>query len=350
MDYNFAILKNESDEAHLHWVSACKKNNNSYQVLDLTRSNWLDKIREQDYTCFLACPPGRETHYKKLYDERIYILNNVLGKVVYPNYDEISIHENKRYLSFWLASQDLPHPETNVFYYQDEALEFLKNSPFPIVGKFGIGASGKGVRVLKNIETAVAYVNKAFSKGGLHQRSGPNLKMGGYWGRIKKIIKNPSRIKNRLETYKTIYNEIQKDFVILQEYIPHDFEWRVIRIGNSYFGHKKIKQGDKASGTKGIDYSVPPEKLLNFVRELCETYNFNAMAVDLFEDGKGGYLINEMQTIFGHVQEYICELNGKPGRFVSRENKWEFQEGMFNTNLSYDLRLENVLELLDSTT
>ena len=72
------------------------------------------------------------------------------------------------------------------------------------------------------------------------------------------------------------------------------------------------------------------------------------MAIDIFEDGKGGYLINEMQTMFGHAQDHICEKNGVPGRFININNNWQFESGMFNANLSYDLRLENVLEMLEN--
>jgi len=70
------------------------------------------------------------------------------------------------------------------------------------------------------------------------------------------------------------------------------------------------------------------------------------MAVDLFEDNKGGVLVNELQTSFGHVQDYICENNGSPGRMLYKKNSWIFEKGNFNTNLSYDLRIENVLQLL----
>ena len=56
---------------------------------------------------------------------------------------------------------------------------------------------------------------------------------------------------------------------IRDRYIPHDFEWRCVRIGDSYFAHRKRKLGDKASGTKGIDYVNPPESLLDFTRDLC---------------------------------------------------------------------------------
>ncbi len=339
----FAILKNESDDLHLHWEKACEKYKINYKTIDLTSSRWLEEILKNDFNALLACPPGRESLYKQLYDERIQILETQLNYIVFPSFAEISIHENKRFLSYWLDANKINHPKTYVFYSKKEAMRFATKTDLPIVGKFNIGASGKGVNILKEREKLVQYINLAFSKG-LRQKWGPNLKMGDYKSRIIKLITNPSHIVNRVKVYHKTYNEIQKGFILLQEFIPHAFEWRIVKIGDSYFGHQKIKQGDKASGTKGINYILPPDKLLNFVKDLCEKKHFKSIAVDLFEDGNGEYLINELQCIFGHVQEYICEKNGKPGRIIFSNGEWKFEEGLFNSNLSYDLRLEHLIQ------
>ncbi|MBN1472265.1 MAG: hypothetical protein JW925_10830 [Syntrophaceae bacterium] len=341
----FAILKNEFDEGYVNWVSACYKYKVDCEIIDLISDKWLETVMDNSYNGFLACPPGREELFKKLYDERVFIINKVLNKLVYPSFDEISVHENKKYLSYWLHANNLPHPKTFVFYDQNEALYFAKSAKLPIVGKMNIGASGKGVVVFRDRNKLIEYISRSF-KDGLRQEWGPNLKMGGYKNRIIKILNDPGRIIKKIKIYQKNYNAIQKGFVILQEFIDHDYEWRVVRIGDSYFGHQKVKQGDKASGTKGIDYIAPPEELLDFVENICAKFNFNSMAIDLFEDGKGGYLINEMQCIFGHVQAFICEKDGKPGRFKKENGTWQFEEGMFNNNLSYDLRLENVLSLI----
>ncbi|APF20140.1 hypothetical protein Calab_0558 [Caldithrix abyssi DSM 13497] len=340
----WCILKNEFDDNHKNWMIACEKYGQNYDVVDLTKSNWLEEISKFDYIGFLTCPSGRESLYKQLYDERIYVINKVMKKFCYPNYDEIVIHENKKFLYYWLKANKLPHPKTYVFYDKEEALSFANEVALPIVGKFNIGASGKGVKIFRDRKSLIKYIESAFIKG-LRQDWGPNMRMGNWIFRLKKIFKNPSRIKNRIEVYKRVYNEIQKGFVILQKYIPHDFEWRVVCIGESYFGYKKKKIGDKCSGGKGYIYDVPTETLLNFVKDICTKYLFNTMAFDLFEDGNGVYLINEMQTIFGHVKDHICEKNGKPGRLVFASGKWKFEEGMFNSNLSYDLRMEDAIRL-----
>ncbi|MCC5918094.1 MAG: hypothetical protein JJU02_12300 [Cryomorphaceae bacterium] len=344
----FAILKNEFDKGYQNWENALSKMHIKYDVIDLTSNNWFKEINKQNYTGYLTCPPGRESHYKILYDERIYIIDKVLNKFVYPNFEEISIHENKKYLSYWLQAKDLPHPCTYVFYNIDEAKQFVLSSSLPIVGKFNIGESGSGVEIIKDKTNLEKYVEKMIVQGDRQRGWGPNLKMGGYTSRILNVIKNPSIIKNRLGRYMKAFSEKQKGFVILQDYVDHSFEWRIVKIGDSYFGHQKLKMGDKASGTKGINFTPPSANLLDFVKKVCDDNNFNSMAVDLFEDGKGGYLINEMQCIFGHVQEYICEVNGRPGRFVYNAGRWDFEEGLFNSNLSYDLRIKNVLSLLKS--
>ena len=346
--YKLAILKNETDDAHLMWVKACKKMHAKFDMIDLSLNNWMEELQKVNYDYHLACPSGTVSYFKTMYDERIYIIDKVLGFSVYPSFDEITLHENKRMLSYWLMSQSLSHPKTKVFYKKNDAFDLINKTFFPVVAKTNIGASGKGVEILKSRKTAVQYINRAFSGTGIKQATGPNLKMGDIKKRLIYVLKNPSHIFKRLKVYKAVSGDVQKHFIIFQEYIPHDFEWRVVKIGRSYFGHQKIKQGEKASGTKGINYIVPPSKLLDFVKQICDKYNFNSMAVDIFEDGKGGYLINEMQTMFGHVQDHICEKDGEPGRFLYEDNCWRFEKGMFNTNISYDLRLENVLQILEN--
>lgn len=340
----WCILKNELPDSHIHWEAACKKFNQEYDVIDITRYDWLECIQSQSFDGFLACPSGLSTRFKILYDERIYILNKVLNRFCYPSYDEIAIHENKKFLAYWLDANNVPHQKTYIVYNKDEALKLVTTLDLPLVVKANIGASGKGVKILSDRGSLIKYVHQVFSSGS-RQQWWPNIRMGDLIKRVKKVLRSRDLIKRRLKTYRDAYNEVQIGYLNLQEFVPHNYEWRIIRIGESYFGHQKIKIGDKASGSKGIDYTTPPPEYLTFVKELCEKHGFNSMAVDLFEDGKGGVLVNEMQTIFGHVQDYVCEMNGKPGRFIHKNNEWIFEPGNFNTNLSYDLRLANAIDV-----
>ena len=82
---------------------------------------------------------------------------------------------------------------------------------------------------------------------------------------------------------------------------------------------------------------------------------FQSMAIDIFEGKNSGYLVNELQTIFGHIPDkkygtfHRLEVNGIPGRYINKDGKWIFEEGDFNTNQSYDLRLETAIDLYEKS-
>jgi glutathione synthase/RimK-type ligase-like ATP-grasp enzyme len=345
--FRLLILANEQPNDHNLWIKACENQLSvvSYRVVDLTKDSWLEQIKKEPADYLLAKPGGVTDSFKKLYDERLQILVNELGYKVYPSLNEVLIYENKRYLSFWLSANGIAHPETNVFYFKKEALNFVKSSKFPFVAKLNIGASGNGVSIIKTINQAENYINKVFTKG-LTARTGPRLDREGLLKRALFMISHPGVLGSRLSLYKSVFNNPQRDFCIFQEYIQHSFEWRVVRIGDSFFAHKKVIKNDKASGSLIKEYVNPPVSLLDFVMDITEKHSFRSLAIDIFETGKDTYLVNEMQCIFGQSDPYQMLVDGKPGRYVKITGNWIFEEGAFNTNESYDLRVNEVISQL----
>ena len=350
MNYKIAILKNENDEDHISWINAISNYNNiiDYDIIDLTLSNWLDKLQQKKYDIYLTRPPGQTSYFKQLYDERIYILKFVLNKQIYPTYEEIIIYENKKILNYWLGAKKLAHPSTKVFYHKKEAHEFVLSSNYPLVAKTAIGASGSGVKILKNNIEAKAYLDNAFSSKGIKRRWGPNFLKKNYLNRIK------SRLKNLNKTFTYYKNkrhaaviDSQKWFVIFQEYIDIAAEWRCVYIGGNYFAHKKKKCGDLISGGGGIVWDSPSIELLNFMKEIVLKGELLGSSMDILETTDGQFLISEIQSFFGYINpEYQMLVKGIPGKYIFRENNWEFVEGIFNSNNSYDLRISHVLEIL----
>lgn len=342
------ILRNEDPNSHKKWEKSCLKAKINYSIIDLTSFDWFDQVRNETANIFLLKPPGETFKFKHVYDERLYTISEIMGKFVFPSFKESFIYENKRMLSAFLKGANIPMPDTHVFYAKAEALSFAEKTTFPIVGKTGIGASGTGVRIIKSKGELNQYIKTAFGKG-IKRRLGPNRNTGSVKTWTKKAYASPSFFLKKVKKYIKIYKDAQKGFVILQEYTPHDYEWRIVKIGNSWFGHQKVKDGEMASGTKGIDYIPPPIKLLNFCKEICDQQGFNSMAIDIFEHPTKAYVVNELQTIFGHVQDFILEVEGKVGRYINKNNQWVFEEGNFNTNESYDLRLATAIELYENS-
>lgn len=344
-----AILKNEDPFDHIPWVNVCKERDIKveYKVIDLSKEDWLEQIDIYSPDAFLTKPSGKTSLFREQYLERLDILCNDLNYLCTPNYQEARIYESKRFFSYWALSQNIPHPNTSVFYNKSEAMAIAKNCNFPIVGKMNIGASGNGVEILKSKEKLFKYILKGFSEG-LNSKTGPKLNKGKILKRVWNKIINPTAFLNRLKTYKDIAADKQKGYVILQEYINHDFEWRAVRIGDSYFAHKKLKLGEKSSGSLLKEYDNPPLELFDFVKQITDKHKFTSMAVDIFENEEGDYLVNEMQCIFGQSDPYQMLVDGKPGRYRFLNNSWIFEEGDFAKNQCYDLRIDYILGKLDN--
>lgn len=345
-----AILQNEIEDDHHLWLSACQERADQldWSVIDLTRADWLQQATSGNFDGLLAAPPGWNNAFKTMYDERVSILNRVCKIPVFPSLEEILIYENKKYLSYWLAANGIPHPATWVFYNRQEALEFIAKASLPLVGKANIGASGRGVVILKHAREAEEYIRQVFSGKGPYKSVGPNLKKKGLLKRVVQKLKDPQALRAKLNQYRHQRADVQKDFVIFQEFVPHDFEWRAVRIGDSFFAHKKMKVGEKASGSLIKGYENPPLHLFDFVREITDRHDFQSQAVDLFETSDGRFLVNEMQCIFGQSDPYQMLVDGNPGRYIYKNGDWIFEPGDFNRYESYLLRLDHFLSLLGS--
>ena len=349
MKINVAIFRNESADDHDQWVEACNRRSDeiAWTVLDLTSSDWFERFRERQFDLILLRPPGRTPGFKQLYDERAFILHKYSGVPVYPSLDEVLVYENKRFLRDWLKANAIPHPETHVFYSEKEAVRHLgKREKFPLVAKTNIGASGNGVTFIRDRSAASEYVNKAFGPG-INIRTGPKLNKGSLWKKVEKAITSKGFFSKRMNEYKTTFLNPQKGFVIFQEFIPHEYEWRCVRIGDSYFAHKKIARNNKSSGTLLKGYDEVPVELLDFIRVVTDRTGLSSVAIDLF-DHEGSYLVNEVQCFFGQSDPYQMLVDSVPGRYRHVDGRWVFEAGDFASNGCYDLRLEHALSMIKS--
>jgi len=338
-----AVLRDSQPESSQKWEMACQKAGLEYLAIDMLRDDWLDLIHTFSPAFCVSRPPGDIQQNKKTFDEKLFFIEHYTSYSVFPCFLESFIYENKASLAWFLEVNNIPHPATFISSTYDESKKFVNSAEYPIVAKTLIGASGSGVKIIETRAEAEVYVQKAFTKG-IKRRFGPNRKTGSPKSWMIKAAKSPNYFVKKLRQYLERDKDIQKGIVLFQEYVEHPYEWRCAKIGDSYFAYKKLKIDNQASGSKIFDYGRPPIEILDFTKNLCEEHNFNFMAVDLFINDTGMF-VNELQTIFGHKNPYICKVDGKPGRYISGNDKWNFEEGDFNTNESYDLRLKTVIDL-----
>ncbi len=326
------------------WIRTLKTHPEiEYHTIDISSSIWMEKCLAVDADLYILRPPGITCRGKDMFDERVRILATELKKPVYPTLTEALIYENKKYLSYWLKAYQIPSPDMLVFYDKREAIEYSRNARYPIVAKINIGASGQGVDILRDMRQTQSYINRAFDKG-LRPKVGLNMRTAPITKKLRNAFKIKGLIQKRYKQIRTILGEVQK-YVLFQEYIQHTFEWRVVVIGESYFAHKKIVTGSKASGSLQKDYGNPPLDLLDFVRGVCLETNISSVAIDVF-DTESGYIVNEIQTYFGQSDEYQMKVDGVIGRYRFINSKWIFEPGDYASNKCYDLRLEQALKII----
>lgn len=342
-DQRVCLLTGSNEFEYRGWIKSFRKYSISYFIVNLLSSNWQDEIETNKINLFIARPPGRYELHKRIFDERLLIINDKYNIPIFPSIKEVLLYENKRYLYSWLKMMGVKHPNTYVFLDEKEALAFAtKYKAYPIIGKTSIGASGSGVHRIITFKEAQEYIQHAFQDG-VKRKVGPKVFKGSFLKKVRKIALGRKFITQRLTDYQTSNLDIQSGYVILQENIPHEFEWRCVRIGDSFFLHKKIASNGRASGTLKKDYSHVSITLLNYIRVLTERYGLFSVAIDLFEHCDN-YLINEIQCYFGQSDPYQMLINGHPGRYIYVDKNWRFEKGNYNENESYDLRLKFALE------
>lgn len=318
--YPFTLgIIEELSHYHQHFIAACRELEVSYKLLDITSTDWVEKVRNSGCDAFLVWPSAIFTIWKNMYDERLRIMVEDLGKIIYPSQKEIWIWESKRRMRDWFKAHNVPHPVTEVFFDLDHALDFINNARLPLVMKTNHGASSKGVIIMKEKNEAIKLVRRVFNEGVVLKNGDPRDRQ---WGSV-----------------------------ILQEYLPEVKEWRMVRIGKSYFGHPKGRAGDFHSGSGVVLWDSPNEELLTMLRKVTDAGSFSSMCLDVFETSDGRYLANELQTVFGasYSQDQL-RIDGVAGRYIynPETDGWIFESGDFARNACANLRVEYLIETLQN--
>jgi len=320
------------DKYYKHYIDSCEELNIDYEVIDLLASNWMEQVQKSDCDGFLCRPPSKFQERKSMFDERLYVINKMMNRPIYPSYDELFIYENKRMMSYWLKLHNFPHPETHVFYRRGDALAFIKQyKDYPLVFKSNVGSTAKGVTIVKSKWHARRIIFKTF---GLF---------------TTKLASGYTSVKTGKVIPWTAYGTRERHFVIAQKFEKIKWEWRIIKIDESYFGHKKLLRGNFASGSQRAEFVKPPDELMFLIKDICERGNFYSMDADIFETVDGRYLVNELQSIFLSKKESQMEINNIPGRFIYNDEKFVFEEGVFNRHGSYLLRVKHFVKILSSS-
>jgi len=208
-----------------------------------------------------------------------------------------------------------PHPKSYVFYELEDLYKQSRGFNYPIVYKASSGSGSSGVRIVDNIGDLEKLAKKVFYRG--------------------------------IRTYRQHKLDKEFGYMILQEYLHNVKEWRIIRIGDYYFGFEKIKSGDFHSGSHVFGYGMPPIKCLEISKQITDKYKFLCISIDIFITDDSCVYINELQPYFGQKDDReLLIINDEPGRLYwdSNEKKWVFEKGEYCRNNLSNLRISEIIK------
>ncbi|MCB1048778.1 MAG: hypothetical protein KDC10_16425 [Calditrichaeota bacterium] len=312
--HRIGILRTPT-QRHSFIMAACQEMGVSYRVIDWFEEDWIERINASECDAFITWPAITNTLWKTIGDERLAMLAGPMGRVVYPEVTAIWMYESKRRSHDWMVAKGVEHPRTWVFVHEKAALDFVAKASYPLVYKTDLGAAAAGVEIVRTHQRAKAIVLKAFKSGIVVPRGD---KRDRFWGHV-----------------------------LFQEYLPEIQEWRMVRVGDTYFCRYKEPGADGLhSGSGTVRWEKPPIELLERTRQITDLGGFTSMNIDFFETTDGRFLVNELHAVFGTPRNpKRGEENG--GRWLRDEQgNWHFEKGYWYQNGCSNLRLKNLLAML----
>ena len=316
-------------------VKACQSLGVDYEVVDITSSEWIKNVQNSNADGFFCPSTTQSQELKTIQDERYFFVSQIMHRPIYPDYTGLYIHESKRNMAAWLEVYGYPHANTRVFTDKKEAMQYLDNCEYPIVTKANVGAGASKVVIVKSRARAKRMAKRCFDRNHLS------------W-LFKGLVYRKKLYKNKPFTLPDVRHD-QIDYFIVQDFVKDVLcEWRLLKVGDYYFGHQKLLKGDFASGSGLVGWVAPPRELLDMTRDICERGGFQCMDVDIFETKDGKYSINELQASFGSYADYQMCIDGHHGRYVYKDGEFIFEEGDFNVFGSTKIKIEHFIQLLSN--
>jgi len=224
----------------------------------------------------------------RLYAKRLlYAIEKGLGLPVFPNLKSSWHFEDKIGQYYFLSAAGIPTPATRIFWQREQAKRFCETAEYPFVLKLSAGYQASNVRLMRNREEALFYVDQLFTHGvtglGYKPTSRPRQL-------LRRLRAAAALVKGNHPYAPTEQAELQHGYFFAQEFLPdNDFDVRITIIGNRAFVFRRLNRPDdfRASGSGRIDWNPHEigEELVRFAFNVARKLNAQTVAVDIIRRG-----------------------------------------------------------------
>ena len=258
-------------------------NHIDFEYYNIHASDWAEKAAAYDFIVWRPMETPWELDEAR---EKVWFMETVLKKPVYPSFDMLMLYGNKSYQSYMLRAMGYPAPDTFVSYDYREAAAFAGKAVCPIICKADNGSASQSVRKISSRRACLRLVRQAFKLG-----------VPEYWPGV--------RTKNK---------------IYLQQMLPcKAFDLRVSYIDDDHvFGYyRKPPAGDfRASGLSPTIKRSLPFAAMDMARDLIKRLGLVNASVDFLQSSEdGGFKIIEITPLIRVITDEQLHVNGTPGRY-----------------------------------
>jgi hypothetical protein len=248
----------------------------------------------------------------------LYIIEHYLKIPIYPN-QPTSWHYDEKISQFYLLSVlNAPIPKTWVFWSRDQALEWAKTAPYPLIFKLSSGAGSSNVLKMNSYREAAHLIRVAFKRGFFPMTMNEYRHSIGLPRNLHQLKSLVFRTVDSLGyiwsgVYPRLHPQWWKPefgYAYFQEFVPENqYDTRITIIGDRAFGFRRFNRpGDfRASGSGRIDFDPKEidEKCIQIAFDISGRGKFQSMAYD-FLSRHGQPVISEISYAYADWAVHDC--------------------------------------------
>jgi glutathione synthase/RimK-type ligase-like ATP-grasp enzyme len=227
--------------------------------------------------------------HPRVYAKRLlYAVEAGLGLPVFPSLKSSWYFEDKIGQCYFFHTAGIPTPATDIFWTRQQAERFCDAATYPFVLKLAGGHQSSNVRLVRNRDEALFYVDQLFIRGvvslGYRSASRPRLL-------LRRLRTATEVVKGRNPSGSTAQAELQYGYFYAQEFLPDNgSNVCVTIIGNRAFAFRCLNRpGDfRTSGTTGRmdwDPETIGEDAVRLAYQVARKLEAQTVAMDILRRG-----------------------------------------------------------------
>jgi glutathione synthase/RimK-type ligase-like ATP-grasp enzyme len=258
----------------------------------------------------------------------LHIIEHYLKIPVYPDL-HTSWHYDEKVAQFYLLSTlNAPVPKTWLFWDLDQALEWAKTAPYPVVFKLSPGAGSSNVLKVCSYKEAERLTLAAFRRGFFPMTMNEYRPVLGLPRNLSQLKSLALRAKDGFSyAWSGIHPPLHPHwwkpefgYIYFQEFLPDNaYDTRITIIGDRAFGFRRMNRPDdfRASGSGRIEYDAQAidKECIRIAFDISERGKFQSMAYD--------FLYNQAHPVISEISYAYADwaVHNCPGHF-KRDLTW----------------------------